>query len=321
MFAVMGIVSTLVVPVLDGAIGYDIACQIDSSRFVAAPGKITHSEVVWWRDNDGDVVSDADIRYRYEVGGQTFEGDTDRYSTSHFHTSESGWAERAVRSHPVGASITVYYDPRDKAQSLLQPGFGGTELFLIMFMTPFNAVMLTTWLIGGPSLWRRLRGLPPRLPALLHDGAATRMRLAQNAGAVGALAGLGGASFVGILVQSVDARFGSMQTAWAAALTIAAIIGLWLWREQSSGAFDLIIREDTVTLPERLGRWPRATIERSAITGVTVKPGWRGLFANQIGLQCRDGRREKVAAWYDEAAANALAAQLNDALGTATAGS
>lgn len=312
-----GILWSLVVVLLDVLVGYDIARQTDSSRYVATTGTITHSEVVWWQDSDGDVFSDADIRYRYDVAGRTFVGNTYRYSTAHFHTSDSGWAERAVRSHRVGASVTVYLDPRDTARSLLKPDFGGSELYLIMFMAPFNAVMLTIWLVDGPWLWRRLRGVPQKLPAMFQDGATMRMRLVQNAGVVAALASLGAASFIGIFVKSVDASFASMQITWAVMLTVAALLGFWLWREQSGGAFDLIIGNNTVTLPERFGRWRRAMIERSAITSVTVKPGWRGLFANQIRIQCRDGRSEKIAAWYDEEAASALATQLNETLGIA----
>ena len=42
---------------------------------------------------------------------------------------------------------------KDPAEALLRPGLAGSDLFLLLFMTPFNAVMLGFWWLG----WNRLR--------------------------------------------------------------------------------------------------------------------------------------------------------------------
>lgn len=309
-----GVFMTALIPLLDAVMANDIARQADSARFAAVAGTITHSEVFQYRSNDGDVFTGADIRYRYAVNGRSFEGDTLRYSTAAFHSSERGWAERAVRKYPVGASVTVYYDPHDPAQSLLQPGFGGTELYLIMFMMVFNAAMVASWVFGGTALWRRWRGLPPQLPPVLRRADATRLRFAPHAGSLGALAGISGASFVGIMVQPLDASLADMQTAWALVLGAGAVLGALRWLERKSGAFDLIIREATVTLPDRFFRWRRPTLNRSTIAGVNVKPGWFFFMPAQVRIACTNGRTEILTAWHDADAAAALARQVAEQL-------
>jgi hypothetical protein len=308
------LLGTVVVPILDAVMAYNIARQVHAAAFAQAPGTITHSEMGWYTDKDGDTFVAADIRYRYTVDGRAFEGDRLRFSTANFHTSETGWAERAVRRYPVGAAVSVHYDPRDPAQSLLQPGFGGTELFLIMFMTLFNAWAVGTWVAVGPSLWRRWRRLPPDLPPQFRDGDTTRVRFARHAGTFAALTGLGMGSAIGIGVLPLDASLAGMQAAWAMVAAGAAVLGLWYWRERRAGTFDLVIRKDAVTLPERFARPWRTTVARTAIAGVAVKPTWRGIFGNRVDLQLTEGRTRTIVAWYDEDAANALAAALNDAL-------
>lgn len=308
------VVALMVLPLLDAVMAYNIARQVEAAAFPQAPGTITHSEMGWYTDKDGDTFVAADIRYRYTVGARTFDGDRLRFSTANFHTSETGWAERAVRRYPVGAAVGVYYDPRDPAQSLLQPGFGGTELHLIMFMTLFNAWAAGTWVAAVPPLWRRWRKHPPYTPPQFRDGDTTRLRFARNAGTFAALTGLGLGAAIGIGVQPLDASLADMQAAWGAVAAGAAVLGLWYWRERRAGTFDLVIGKKTVILPERFARPWRTTVARTAIAGVAVKPTWRGIFGSRVELQLTDGRTRSIVAWYDEDAANALAAALNEAL-------
>ena len=317
MRALVAAIWTLVVGLLDVIVGTSIVRQIDSERFIPTMGTVTRAEVLRRSDEDG-VMYNLDIRYRYAVGGRAFEGETYRYSLSSFWSSDSAWAEQAVRLHPAGTAVTVYHDENDPAQSLLKPGFAGTELFMIMFMTPFNAAMAACWVMAGASFLRTRRGLPPT-PRLHREGALTRVRLPQIPTGTAGFVGVGCAAFAGVfavlLSEGVEASIGFMLLAWAVVLIAGIAFGLWQWWGKRRGAFDLVVGERTVTLPERIGRFRRATIERTSIRAVTVKT-WRFIpfLGSRIRIECRDGRSKTIAVWHDDTVAKQFAAQLNDAI-------
>lgn len=285
-----------------------IARQVESERFVPTTATITQSEV-----RKGGSV---DLRYRFVVDGRTFDGEIYRYSLSNFQNGP--WARRVVQRHPTGAKVTVYYDQANPAQSLLKPGFGGAELFMIMFLTPFNAYMLASWIVAGGMLLRVWRGLPPT-PELYRNGPVTRVRLPLIPSGAAGPAALGGTATAGlflvILCEGIEASMSFMLLAWAVVLIAGAAFGFWLWWEERRGAFDLIIDERTVTLPERLGRFRRAVIERSSIRAVTVNKSRFPLYSgNRIQVERRDGQSITIVVWSVEEFAKQFAAQLNDAI-------
>ena len=93
----------------------------DTTRWPTAPGVVTASRL--------DVVHDASeqqssytahIGYRYRVGAAVYNaarvGLLDHASSSHRMMN-------AIRArYPVGAQVTVYYDPENPRAALLEPG-------------------------------------------------------------------------------------------------------------------------------------------------------------------------------------------------------
>ena len=100
-------------------------------------GKILRSEYGKDVADDGSYLHCVSISYEYEVNGVRYE--SDRFSFGGYYTS---WNEHeAVRKHarysPIGKEIFVYYDPKQPAFSVLEPGvsltflWGGLFLFIL----------------------------------------------------------------------------------------------------------------------------------------------------------------------------------------------
>lgn len=51
-------------------------------------------------------------------------------------------ASEFVAAHPPGSAVTVFYDPASPATAVLESGFDGRDIFLPLFLLPFNVVML-----------------------------------------------------------------------------------------------------------------------------------------------------------------------------------
>ncbi|HYO69332.1 MAG TPA: hypothetical protein VEU33_24960 [Archangium sp.] len=83
------------------------------------------------------------MRYAYEVDGRTYEGTRYRYGA--WHSSRRGAAEALARRFPVGATVPVFHDAETPEDAVLVAGVQGQELFLLLFMNPFNLAMLAGW--------------------------------------------------------------------------------------------------------------------------------------------------------------------------------
>ncbi len=60
------------------------------------------------------------VVYQYEVGGKMFQSQTIKAGEKFFRVQVTGQARATVARYPVGASVTVYYDPANPAESALE---------------------------------------------------------------------------------------------------------------------------------------------------------------------------------------------------------
>ena len=75
------------------------------------------------------------LRYEYTVDSQTYEGDRIRFGGYGDGTRE--FADAAVARFPVGAEVTVYYDPDDPGEAVLERGANTSAA-----ITPFAVLVL-----------------------------------------------------------------------------------------------------------------------------------------------------------------------------------
>ena len=92
-----------------------------TERWPTTEGRILESKVASATDAEGDKMFRARVRYEYQVAGTTHVGQDIRV-VSEVATSWKGPARRAVERYARGSRCRVYYDPRDPARALLEPG-------------------------------------------------------------------------------------------------------------------------------------------------------------------------------------------------------
>jgi hypothetical protein len=85
------------------------------------------------------------VKYTYAVAGRTYTASRVRYTAA---PRESDTAAGVVARHPVGAPVRVYYDPGAPGEAVMYPGINGADLFVVLFLTPFNVVMIVSWIYG-----------------------------------------------------------------------------------------------------------------------------------------------------------------------------
>lgn len=111
---------------LIGVLGIRQALEMRASlQWPSVEGQIISSRISESRYNTGpsqDRVRrcckyQLQVRYRYEVDGLVLEGDRLRIRSN--KTSVRAAAERELAQYPVGARVTVYYDPEQPDQAVL----------------------------------------------------------------------------------------------------------------------------------------------------------------------------------------------------------
>ena len=243
-------------------------------HYPSAAGAVTHSEVTTHHSSKHGTSYQASISYRFEVGAKQFTGERLRFTPA---SSDSTSACSLVSAHPVGSTVQVFYNPNDPMESLLLPGVNGSDFLAVLFLTPFNAIMLGLWIWTGGWLRERLFRPLAGGVKIIADGMSTRVRLPQF-GAVGwGLVTAGGLGFVSMFIVGFSTK---MQPSIGLALAVLAAVYLagvgvafWQWRKISSGIDDLVINEAarTLVLPQTLGRQQPLSVGIADIESLTVE--------------------------------------------------
>jgi hypothetical protein len=84
-------------------------------------------------DSDGDTSDHytPKVKYTYQAIGQEYEGDKLGFGFQQSFGSQSK-AQAALARFPVGAQVTVYYDPNNPAEAVLERKAGGSTLSLVL---------------------------------------------------------------------------------------------------------------------------------------------------------------------------------------------
>jgi len=114
---------TLGLVLLGLSIGYSRHASVQA-QWACTPGIVIRSEV----ENRFETFAVV-VRYGYEVDALKFVGDTVRCGALQYNWSAP--ARRASEKYPVGASVTVYYDPKSPRLSVREPGESNATLVSI----------------------------------------------------------------------------------------------------------------------------------------------------------------------------------------------
>lgn len=312
-----GLFWSAIVGAADVLIGGSMLSSLQALSFERTSGTITQSGVVRHEDSDGDTYS-VDIRYTFDVDGTRYEGA--RYSYSVVSSSDRSWADRIVAEYPVGATRDVHYKEGQPTESVLQPGVDGSTLMMLMFLMPFNAVMVGIWAyVGWLYFQPRYHGVRPPLPTF-DRGGATHVRLTQLSWPFAGIIGVGGASFAGIFLIGLSTGFhpeGDMMiAAWIVIFVIGGYVAIQRRRREQAGDFDFSVDQRFVTLPLVAGEQGRMQVRKSDVAGIEMKFTGDDDDTPQydIVLCKRDGGAHKLAAWSGQDATQEIVAWLRQRL-------
>lgn len=325
-----GLFWTAITGVFDVFIGYTLWRQVRAESWPTVSGVVTKSEVESHSDSDGTTYS-AEISFRYQVNGQANESDTWRFGAG--SSSDSSEARGVVRRYPVGQPVTVHYDPNDPSSAVLEVGVQGSDLFLLLFMTPFNVVMLGIWFFGAASLLPK--GSRPRIGGAAVDETPEEVRIHLARMPPVAVGGItaGGVSFFSIFIVGFGFGFSPPMPVvlgtWGVVLGLAVAAGFIQFYRNRAGIADLVLdgRNRMVSLPTTrlFGNGPLVPMERFTHTGiqrVVTRHENSTSIRHKLLLHYHDEAGAETSAslctWTDEADVRALADWLNERLSITT---
>ncbi len=195
----------------DGFIVFMVARTMLAWSYPSVPGAITHSEVRRDAGLDGDTFR-ADLKYDFQVNGRNFTGDHHTFINTNWSSSRE--PTRIVRSLPVGQRVDVFYNPRDPQEAALDRTLDGMPLFLALFVTPFNLIMVGGWR-WAMRKFHGLRDLPIR-----REGDLWVVRRAHGNPLAVTFGVAGAISLVGVFVIGF--------AEWSASLSVMSSVWLFL---------------------------------------------------------------------------------------------
>lgn len=137
-----------------------MAEEADASKsWPTAPGVITSSDIEQ-SENDGTTMYAAEINYDFIVEDKSYIGERITLNSGNSSTSSIQEVKKDLQKYPVGAAVTVYYDPELPNSAVLEPG---ADLFTyIIKYAPF-----LFGLLGIAMLWQLFKKVGLLVLALL----------------------------------------------------------------------------------------------------------------------------------------------------------
>ncbi len=110
--------------------------QADLSQgWPAVTGEILEAQVTAHPGTDAEGETDEAylpvVKYRYPALGQTFIGNRRSFGFTKTHRSRQA-AENELARYPQGSQVTVFYNPADPSQAVLERKAGASTLALIL---------------------------------------------------------------------------------------------------------------------------------------------------------------------------------------------
>jgi hypothetical protein len=95
------------------------------SAWLTTDGKIIRSVLIP-ADPQSDAADEVDIEYEYTVQGT-------RHTSPEVFPTEVGFPEEMLKKYPVGARVTVYYNPKNPSDAVLERGTNFNAYFFMGF--------------------------------------------------------------------------------------------------------------------------------------------------------------------------------------------
>jgi hypothetical protein len=238
-------------------------------NFSTTPGRIVRSEV-----GRGSMSRrGVEIEYNYTVDGVDYTGHCFRYDD---HNVNLEW-DATVEEHPRWSFRTVYYNPKNPADALLEPGIDGCDLLCLLFALPLTVLTFSLWSAMISRLREKSRIRPAGGVRIVRQPGQTRVSLAEipafAAGFYGSAAAAFIAAFPVVIASGFEPTPRLMKAVWAVVLAVGGAVFVWRALRNGSGIYDLRIDQatQTVTLPQTAGRQKPLILARRDIASVSMQ--------------------------------------------------
>lgn len=305
---------TAIIGVIDVRVGSDIVHQQQAASWPVVQGTITRSEVEAVRSKG--IKYEPKLAYTYSVDGHPYEGS--KYRRSSFRSSDSGYAEEVVARYPVGARVPVYHRPGQPSEAVLQPGVASLDLFPLLFLLPFNLVVV--WL--GAQVVQAWKPEPPLLSTFFREDGSECVTLNAPGTLTWVCLALGFSALACVVLGAATGAYSAPlpvgMGAWGAIIACGVAAGLWSRARRKSGYYELRLHTQarSLSLPPLFRRRPRLEVRWRDVqslrveTEVRLSKG-RELIRYQptLELSAEDGgvRQEAIASFDRQDKAEALA--------------
>lgn len=291
--------------------------QVQSTWYQPATAVILESKLKQNDDTTGVAVS-----YRYTVNGQEYT--SDRYSFNAFSSSDSAWARSAVRDYPAESERTCYFDPAKPNRAVLKRGIDGSDVFNLMFMTPFN-------MIGLVLIWALINSRKeesyqpaPRVVDRFQNRESYLMTPWTPFGSFLGTFGLG--TFLALFIVAIPSGFhpsvAKVCGIWGGVVLLAISFAILAACRNASGRYDLALDHNNrmLTLPKmhkRVDReiLPYTNVHRIEARTIKTGSGEDQKTEHKIFLVTKDGAEHLLKSEISEARAARLAETLSGKIG------
>jgi len=101
-------------------------------EWIKIKGEIFQSGVEKFKKRDSNISTyRADIRYRYEIQDEIIENDMIYFGSAISTSNKESKSKELSRKYYLGKEVTVYVNPKEKKESILEPGVHG-EISIIL---------------------------------------------------------------------------------------------------------------------------------------------------------------------------------------------
>ncbi|GEM_PF-7081097 len=164
--ALWGLIWTAVVLIFDALVVHNLAQLQRVQHYASTQGVVvaTRKQELARHPKNPQLKPGKVIAYQYQVKGKTYEGTRVRVGMGFGNDS----AYKHIKHLKPGDAVTVYYDPQQPDQAVLTTQVQSGDFALLVFLLPFNCVMLGFW--GYVVLGRSERAFASLLAGLVLCG-------------------------------------------------------------------------------------------------------------------------------------------------------
>jgi hypothetical protein len=122
------------------SMGSLVMSDLDTTDWTPVDGVVTNSSVSTRAGSEGGVVYCLNVNYEYTIDGTTYQGDKISYTAD---SSCNSWSEDSDEDYPEGKEITVYVNPSDHSEAVLETGLSAVDFFtLCLCLFPLVGLVL-----------------------------------------------------------------------------------------------------------------------------------------------------------------------------------